>query len=195
MRVTYADVLRPAAKRNALAYDLVVVVAGSVFIALTAQMSFRLPWTIIPITGQTLGVLLVGALLGSKRGLAAVTAYLLEGASGLPVFAAGGCGTAYLLGPTGGYLAAFLPAAWLVGLLAQRGWDRSMVKAIAAMLLGNLVIYVGGVAWLSVLVGVKEALLAGVGPFVIGDAIKIVMAAFMLPAGWKVLRRLGVADS
>jgi len=195
MQLTYADVLRPASKRYALAYDLAVAAAGSVVIALSAQVSFRVPWTIVPITGQTFGVLLVAALLGSRRALAAVTMYLLQGVSGLPVFAAGGCGLGYLLGPTGGYLAAFLPAAWLVGLLAQRGWDRSPAKTIAAMLLGNLVIYVGGAAWLSLLVGPKAAVLTGVAPFVIGDVIKIALAALALPTGWKLLRQLGAADA
>jgi len=195
MQATYSDVLRPVRGRGAAAYDLGVVFAGSAIIALSAQVSFRLPWSMVPITGQTLGVLLTGALLGSKLGLAAVAMYLLEGAFGLPVFAGAASGTAYMLGPTGGYLAAFLPAAWLVGLLAQRGWDRSALTAVAAMLLGNAMIYAGGMAWLSLLIGPKAAVLTGLVPFVIGDVVKIVLAALTLPVGWKLLRKFAESES
>jgi biotin transport system substrate-specific component len=107
-----------------LLYDAVLVVTGSVFIALLAQVAIPLPFSPVPITGQTFAVLLVGVLLGSRRGGLGVLLYLLEGAAGLPFFAGGTAGLARLAGPTGGYLVGFVVAAIVVGLLAERGWDR-----------------------------------------------------------------------
>ncbi len=136
-----------------------------------------------------MAVLLVGALLGRRRGSLAVLVYIAEGMAGLPVFAPGGAvGPARLLGPTGGYLVGFVAAAYLVGLLAERGWDRRVSTTAAAMALGNLVIYTVGVLWLTVFVGsLSAALAAGVLPFIPGDLVKIAAAALLLPAGWKVL--------
>jgi len=190
MELTYADFFRPRVRRSAAVYDAAAIVGGSVFIALAAQVAFYLPGTPVPVTGQTLAVLLAGVLLGGRRGAAAVALYLVEGAAGLPVFAGWGFGLARFASPTGGYLLAFLPAAWLVGKLAQRGWDRGTVKAIAAMLIGNAVIHIGGAAWLACLFGWAKALAVGVGPFVIGDLLKVLIAAGLLPLGWKLLARL-----
>jgi biotin transport system substrate-specific component len=129
--------------------DLSLVLAGSLFVALLAQVAIPLPFTPVPITGQTLGVLLVGAALGSQLGFMALLAYLLEGAMGLPVFAGGTGGLAKILGPTGGFLLAFPLAAGLVGLLVERlGLDRSFLGTLLAMLLGNALIYLLGLPWL-----------------------------------------------
>jgi len=193
MHLTYADVFRPTAKKSALAYDAMLVLAGSVLLALGAQVAFYLPGTPVPITGQTLAVLLAGALFGPVRGPAAVVTYLLQGAAGLPVFAAGNAGVAYIIGPTGGYLLAFVPAAWVVGLLSRRGWDRRALSLAPAMLLGSLVIYAGGMLWLTCYVGTAHALAMGVGPFIIGDLLKIAASALLLPVGWKILRQIGPA--
>lgn len=190
MYFTYVDAFRPQAGRSAAVYDLAMIAAGSLVIALTAQVAFYLPGTPIPITGQTLGVLLVGMLLGPGRGAAAVAAYLGQGALGLPVFAGWGSGLVHLAGPAGGYLLAFLPAAWLTGLLARMGWDRKLLTAVAAMLLGNVIIYIGGATWLALWVGPAQAVAMGVAPFVIGDFVKIVLAAGLLPGGWKLLDKL-----
>ncbi len=120
------------------------VVGMSLLIAAGAQLEVRFPFTPVPLTGQTFGVLLAGLLLGSRAGAAAVALYLLEGTLGLPFFAGGAGGAAMLAGPTGGYLLGFLPAAWLAGRLAERGWDRTPLLAAAAMLLGSAVLFACG---------------------------------------------------
>jgi len=181
---------RPATAGLALAYDAAAVLAGSVFIALSAQLAVPLPLTPVPITGQTFAVLLAGALLGPARGLAAVALYLLEGVGGLPVFAGGGFGAGHLLGPTGGYLVGFLPAAWLTGFLAQRGWDRRFVTTVAAMSLGTAALFVPGVLYLAAFVGFSRAVYAGLLPFLPGAVVKILLAACLLPSAWRLLRRL-----
>jgi biotin transporter BioY len=185
---TYADILRPSTKQKALAYDTALIVGGSLFIALCAQFTIRIGP--VPITGQTLAVLLTGMLLGSRRGSLSVLAYLAEGIAGLPVFAPGGpMGIARLLGPTGGYLAGFVAAAYVTGLLAERGWDRKMATTLSAMLLGNTALYVLGLPWLCLFVGLENALSSGLYPFIIGDLLKAVLAMTLLPAGWKLLNK------
>jgi biotin transport system substrate-specific component len=186
--MVYADILRPTVRRSAWLYDAALVLAGSLLIALSAQVAIFLPFSPVPVTGQTLAVLLVGALLGSRRGSLAVLTYVLQGLAGLPVFAGGAFGLARLLGPTGGYLVGFVAAAFLVGLLAERGWDRRVSTTAAAMTLGNLVIYATGALWLAAFVGgLDQALAMGVAPFIPGDLLKIGAAALLLPAGWKLL--------
>jgi biotin transport system substrate-specific component len=156
-------------------------------VALTAQI--EIPLRPVPITLQTLGVLLAGAMLGSRRGAAALILYLAEGAVGLPVFAGGASGVAYVLGPTGGYLVGFVVAAGVVGWLAERGWDRRPAWTALAMVLGNLLIYAFGVSWLAVLLGgLRSALVQGALVFVVGDLIKIAVATLVLPGGWALAR-------
>ncbi|RPH94299.1 biotin transporter BioY [candidate division KSB1 bacterium] len=167
-------------------YQVVAVLTGSLLIALSAQISFRLPFSPVPITGQTFGVLLIAALLGRIRGTAAVMTYLGEGICGLPVFAGGACGAFHLLGPTGGFLVSFIPAAFLVGFLAELGWDRSYIFSGLAMLIGSLVVLTMGATWLSLFVGWNNAWQMGFFPFIIGDVVKISAAIFVLPS----LRRL-----
>ena len=165
--------------------------SGSAIVALSAQFAFWLPFTSVPITGQTFAVLLVGAALGSRRGALAMALYLAEGAMGLPVFAHGGLvGFAHLVGPTGGYLWSYPLAAWVVGRLAESGWDRRPVTAGLAMLLGNAVIYLVGLPWLALFfVGWDQVLMAGLLPYVPGDLVKIVLAAMSLPTAWAVIGR------
>ena len=192
--MVYADLLRPTMRRSALLYDAALVLGASLVIALSAQVAIQLPFSPVPITGQTMAVLLVGALLGSRRGALAVLAYIAQGLAGLPVFAGGAAGLARLFGPTGGYLVGFVAAAFLVGWLAERGWDRRFGTTLAAMTLGNLVIYGVGALWLAVFVGgLSRAWSLGVVPFLPGDAIKIVLAAVLLPGGWKLLGMRGQA--
>src|ERR671910_1051854 len=143
---TLVDVVLP--RSRSWLFDAALIVVFSAFVALTAQV--EIPLRPVPITLQTLGVLLTGALLGSSRGVLALLLYLAEGAVGLPVFAGGAAGLAYMLGPTGGYLVGFVLAAGLVGWLAERGWGRRLVWTALAMAIGNLVIYALGVAWLAV---------------------------------------------
>lgn len=172
------------------ARGLALVIAFSLLTALAAQVAIPLPWTPVPVTGQTFAVLLTGALLGSRLGALAMIAYLIEGASGLPFFAAGGSGLQRLLfSPTSGYLLSYPAAAFIVGLLAERGWDRRFWTAAAAMAVGSIVILLSGWAWLVSFVGPRGAWAAGVAPFLIGDVIKIALAAAVLPSGWALLKR------
>ena len=174
--------------RRSLVVDTSLILLGSLFVAAMAQLSIPLPFTPVPITGQTFAVLLVGMVFGSRRGALALAAYLAEGAAGLPVFAEAKSGVATLLGPTGGYLVGFIATAWLVGFLAERGFDHNFFKTLAAMVAGNAVIYILGAAWLMRFVGGLQATLAaGVYPFLIGDAIKAILAALMLPGAWKLV--------
>lgn len=190
--MVYADLIRPQTRVRSLMYDILLVTAGSLVVAVSALIQVRLPFTPIPITAQTLAVLLVGVLLGSRRGGLALLAYLGQGLAGLPVFAGGGFGLAHLLGPTGGYLIGFAAAAFLVGWLAERGWDRRPLAALGAMTLGNLVIYAIGAGWLAWMVGPNQALALGVAPFVLGDLLKIGLGTALLPLGWRSLSRLGL---
>jgi biotin transport system substrate-specific component len=167
-----------------------LVVAFSLVTALAAQVVIPLPFTPVPLTGQTFAVLLTGALLGSRLGALAMLAYLAEGAAGLPFFRAGAGGVGHLLGPTAGYLLAFPAAAYVAGLLAERGWDRRFLTAAAAMALGSVVVLAGGWAWLAFALGsAARAFELGVAPFLVGDVVKIALAAALLPAGWALLGR------
>ncbi len=193
--MTFVDVLRPEIARNrvGLLYDAVVVAAGSVLIALFARVAIPLPFSPVPITGQTFAVLFIGALLGSRKGGMAVILYLLEGIAGLPFFAGGSGGLTRLAGPTGGYLIGFVVAAFAVGLLAERGWDRRPGSTALAMLIGNAIIYAFGLPWLGRFVGWGNVLSLGLLPFIPGDLFKLALAAITLPMGWKFLGRLGKA--
>ncbi len=175
-----------------LGRDVALMVVFSVLTALGARIAVPLPFTPVPLTGQTIAVLLTGALLGGWRGLGAMLLYLAEGLAGLPVFAATGShmgGVAALLGPTGGYLAAFPLAALAVGLLAERGWDRSPLRALAMMGVGSGVIFALGAGRLAFFVGPGVALVKGVLPFLPGDALKAAVAAALLPRGWRLIGR------
>jgi biotin transport system substrate-specific component len=168
-----------------------LVVGFSLLTALCAQVVIPLPFTPTPITGQTFAVLLTGALLGSRLGAAAIALYLFEGAVGLPFFKGGASGAHYLfLSPTAGYLFAFPLAAYVTGYLAERGWDRRVLTAAAAMAVGSFVILAGGWAWLALMIGTAtEAFRLGVAPFLVGDAVKIALASAVLPLGWALVRR------
>ena len=186
--VTYADVLRPSGKAYAAFYDAALILGGSILVGLSAQAAILLPFSPVPITGQTFAVLLMGALLGARRASLCMLIYIAEGAAGLPVFALGQGGLAVLLGPRGGYIIGFITAAYITGLLAEKGWDRRIGPTLAAMAFGNMAIYAFGLAWLCCLMGVSRTLLAvGFYPFVIGDLLKIALAAILLPSGWKLL--------
>jgi biotin transport system substrate-specific component len=168
---------------------LTLIVLGALFVAALAQVEIPLPFTPVPITGQTFGVLLVGAALGSKRGAASLASYLVMGLVGLPFFAGGAHGLQIVIGATGGYLIGFIVAAYVIGLLAERGLERSVRTSVLPFLVGTVIIYACGVTWLAVVLGsFSKAIAAGLLPFVIGDAIKLVAAAIALPAAWKVVR-------
>lgn len=176
---------------STLLWRVTLVVGGSLLVALAAQVAVPLPFSPVPVTGQTYAVLVVGAALGARLGAVALVLYVLEGVVGLPVFAPGGAvGLARLTGPTGGYLVGFVVAAALVGALAQFGWDRSITTSILAMLGGEIVIYVFGLPWLAAFVPIERVLVAGLLPFIPGDLVKLVLAALTPPAAWGILALL-----
>ena len=167
--------------------EIVLVIAGSILIALAAQWYLPLPFSPVPITRQTFAVLFLAALYGNNRGGLTVLTYLILGMVGRPVFADGTFGIATIVGPTGGYLVGFLPAAYIVGFLSKRRWDRQAWSTAISMIIGNIIIYLAGTAWLSQFVGWENVLQMGVIPFLIGDGAKIALATVMLPSGWKLL--------
>jgi biotin transport system substrate-specific component len=178
--------------RSTLVTDVLLVLAGTGFVALAAQVSFELPFTPVPISGQTFAVVLVGASLGALLGLASLGLYLFVGALGAPVYAEGEGGWAILTGPTGGYIVGFCCAAALVGWMAQRRWDRRFNSSVTAMLSGNVVIYLFGLPWLAreIGTGFEGTLEAGLYPFVVGDLLKLYLAGALLPSAWKLVERL-----
>ena len=169
------------------ARELTLVIGGSLAIAAAAQVRIPLPFTPVPVTGQTFAVLLIGALFGAKRGTATVMTYLTLGIMGLPVFAAAPPGPAALMSPTAGYLAGFVAAAWVMGTLSERGWDRRPWSTALAMTIASAVIFACGVLWLGRFVGWGHVLQQGFLPFIPGDLVNIALATAMLPAGWKLI--------
>jgi biotin transport system substrate-specific component len=186
--ITLADVAMP---RVGLVRNALLVLGASVVTALAAQIAIPVPWSPVPLTGQTFAVLLSGAVLGARRAFLAQALYLAEGATGLPVFAGGAAGLAIFAGPTGGYLAAFPFAAALTGALAERGWDRRFVTMMAAMLLGSAVIFALGLIQLSRFVQPGQLLAAGLLPFVPGDLVKSALASLAFPLAWRLAHERG----
>jgi biotin transport system substrate-specific component len=170
--------------------NIALVIAGCVIIALAAQIAVPIPFTPVPLTLSPLTVLIVGIVLGSRRGAAAAILYLLEGLSGLPVGAQGHGGPLWLIGPTAGYLYAYPFAAFIAGWFSERGWGNSIPRAFAAMLVALAVIYAGGWSWLAILTGPRAALTIGVMPFVIADLVKIAIGAALLPYAQRLFTRL-----
>ena len=183
---------RPARRGAGIAVDVALVVGGGLFIALLAQISAKLSFTPVPSTGQTLAVRPVGTAFGWVRAFATVALYLVEIAVGLPFAAEAKSGVEVLTlsTPSAGYLWGFLVAGTVMGKLANRGWDRRLPTSILVMLIGSLLIYGFGVPWLaaSLDVSLGEALSLGMYPFLIGDAIKLLIAAGLLPAAWALVR-------
>lgn len=191
-RGTLAAALWPAAGEGAegrrALRSLLLAIGGSLFVAAVAQV--QIPLKPVPVTGQTFGVLVVGMVFGMRLGAATLMLYIAEGIVGLPVFAGFSAGPAVMAGPTGGYIIGFVLAAGLVGYLAECGWDRNVWLTALAMLLGNIAIYLPGLLWLGTVVGWDKPILEwGATPFLIGDALKLALAAALLPAAWKLLRR------
>jgi len=166
--------------QRSLAERVAVLLVANLLLVACAQVRIPLPFTPVPITGQTFGVLLLGALLGRRYGTAIVMAYVLEGIVGLPVFAGWSGGLAKLFGPTGGYIVGFVPAAFAAGWLMELGWGRSFAKALAALLIANAIIYAFGLPWLAFFVGIDKALAMGLFPFVLGDLLKATAAASII---------------
>ena len=192
--LTIADFLVPirlGERLNTRVRDIALVVAGALLIYLTARIAFPVPGSPVPITGQTFGVLLVGGALGFRRALIAVSLYVLLGVVGLPFFAEGKGGVSVIWGATGGYLIGFVVAGAVVGRLAELGWDRRLGGALGAMLVGSVVIYAIGLPWLKAVTGwtVEETIAKGLTPFLLGDTLKLVLAAVLFPTAWWVVGR------
>ena len=179
------------APRVDLLTDAAFVLAGTALVAGAAQISVSLPFTPVPITGQTFAVLLVGATLGTVRGTSSLLLYLLIGIAGAPIYAHRDHGWAVVTSASGGYLVGFVLAAALVGFLAERRWDRSLSSALGLMLTGNVVIYLVALPWLAIVLNtnLEKTLEYGLYPFIPGDTFKLYLAAAALPAAWRVVRR------
>lgn len=186
---TLYETLSKQSGSEGLMRDIAVVVVGSLVLALSAKIT--IPFYPVPLSMQTLAAIGLGLALGPVRGGAAVLAYLAEGAVGLPVFAGTpekGIGLAYMMGPTGGFLAGFFVQAIIAGLLARRGWGLHPVSAMAAGLIAGVAIYPTGLVWLGMVIGFDKPLLAlGLFPFILGDIVKALLAALAFPLAWKLL--------
>ena len=188
--------------RSGLLADIALIVLGAGLVSVAAQISISLPFTPVPITGQTFAVCLVGASLGAVRGTASLSLYVLAGIAGAPIYADGDHGWAQITGATGGYLLGFVLAAAVTGWLAEdRHWDRKFSSSIAAMLTGNVIIYLFGLPWLAAVLGeggswlsLEDTLEFGLYPFVPGDIFKLYLAAALLPAAWKVVEHVSPRD-
>jgi biotin transport system substrate-specific component len=190
--LTIADFLLPirlGERMGSRLRHIALIALGTALIVASTKVT--IPLLPVPITGQTFGVLLVSGALGFRRGLLSIGLYVLIGAIGLPVFAEGKAGTSVLLGGTGGYIVGFLVAGSLVGRLAELGWDRRIVGALGAMAIGNVVIYLVGVPWYMAVahLDLAQGISKGVLPFVLGDLIKLVLAAAAFPVAWWVVGR------
>lgn len=166
--------------------DITLAVSFAVLTALAAKLKVEIGP--VPITMQTLTVILSGAFLGSKRGALSQIIYLFLGLAGFPWFSRGG-GLGYVLSPSFGYIIGFVFAAYLVGWLCERGWDRNLKTAILAMLFGNVVLYIPGIFWLARFIGFEKVLAVGFYPFILGDFLKIILAGSILPFGWKIIKK------
>ncbi len=184
-QLTIYEAIRP----NSRWLEIPLLVGFNLALVFCSYLAFDLPFSPVPITGQTFGVLVIGMTLGRVRGTAVVLAYLFEGAMGLPVFAGGLAGLPYLFGPTGGYLIGFVAAAYVMGFLAERGCHRTLWRVLPAMLIGEILIYSFGLVWLRHFVPSGALLAAGLLPFIPGAIVKIAAASAALPAAWRLTGR------
>jgi biotin transport system substrate-specific component len=171
-----------------IARGLALALAGSLLLAASAKV--QVPFYPVPMTLQTLVVLLLGAALGARLAAASVAVYLIEGLAGLPVFAGAIAGPVYMAGPTGGFLAGFLAAAALVGFAADRRWDRSWIRLLASLSLGHAVVFAFGFLWLAQLIGAEKAFAVGVAPFAVATIVKTLLAVALIGAGRGAIERL-----
>jgi biotin transport system substrate-specific component len=183
--------LRQVVVRKGLVADALLVAGGALLVAAAAQIRIPLPFTPVPITGQTFAVLLVGASLGSTRGGMSLLLYLALGAAGLPFYSGATGGWEIVRGATGGYLMGFVAAAVVTGALAERGWDRRFRSALGAMLTGNVIVYLAGLPWLAAVTGggLEKSLELGLLPFIPGDVLKLYLASAVLPLAWRLVGR------
>lgn len=170
----------------------ILVASGAITLTIFSQLSIKLAFTPVPVTGQTLAVIVIGAVLGSRRGALAIIAYLSAGIAGLPVFATWGSGPAYLLGPTGGYLIGFVASAYISGLFVERNLCSNLLTAFPLMLLANSVVFLSGILWLTFYIGSDRVLEAGLYPFITGGLIKVAIASVLIRLGMPGIKKLGI---
>ena len=178
-------IYKDSTESKALLKELALVGGGVAMLGLLAQVV--IPLVPVPITGQTLGVLVLGASYGSRRALITMIAYLLLGAAGLPLFAEAGSGTAVLFGATGGYLIGMTAAAWLMGFFSEKKQDRKLTRVLAIFALGHTVIFACGLAWLAQLMSWEQAIAVGFTPFIPGMIIKTLIASGVMPTAWRIV--------
>ena len=176
-------------KPDSIFKEVPLLIGFNLVLVLCSYISINLSFSPVPITGQTFGVLLIAMALGKTRSVAVVTAYLLEGLAGLPVFAGGAAGFGVLIGPTGGYLLGFLAAAYIVGTLADKGWDKNFLKSTVAMTIGTAVIFIFGLSWLVRFMPLEALFATGFYPFIPGAMLKLAVAGLILPSLWSFLGR------
>jgi biotin transport system substrate-specific component len=179
-------VIKPIANSRVLT-EILLVTSGVLLLVGLTQV--EIPLKPVPITGQSLAVLFIGATFGSKRGLATTTAYIAIGLAGLPVFAAGASGLATLSGVTGGYIVGFLVAAFLMGKMSEMGLTRTLKNALIQCTVGHAVIFTAGVLWLSYFTGMKQAITSGLIPFIPGAVVKTILAAAIISFLWKIFKK------
>ncbi len=187
---TIADIVWPSRPQARVFRVAALMLVGMCLLTLSAKI--QIPFWPVPMTMQTLVVLVIGMAYGWRLGAATVLAYLVAGAAGLPVFAgtpARGIGIAYMMGPTGGFLLGFLISAAAVGFLGERGWDRSVLRTAVAMVLGQAIITLAGVAWLAVLFNLPKAIEVGFKPFLAASLLKVALGIVLMPTIWKLLDR------
>jgi biotin transport system substrate-specific component len=190
--ITIADFLVPiriGERISSRARHIALIMLGTLLVVAATQVI--IPTSPVPFTGQTFAVLLVGGALGFRRAALSLSLYLALGVIGLPVFSNGGHGVDYLLRATGGYVVGFILAAAVVGRLAELGWDRHIMGAIGAMVVGNVLVYAIGAPWLATVTHrtLADAIAVGVTPFLVWDAVKILVAAGIFPAAWWLVGR------
>ncbi len=182
-----ASLFETVAPKGGLLTAVAVVLLGSALMTLSAKV--QVPFWPVPMTMQSMVAILIGMACGSRLAAVTILAYLAQGLAGLPVFAGAGAGPAYMAGPTGGYLVGFVLAAALTGWLAERGWDRTPLKALAALAIGHAMVFVPGVAWMAVLFGGEKAIALGLAPFWAATLLKTALGAAILQVAWKVVAR------
>lgn len=196
-RPVLADLIaRPSARARALAVDAALVLTGALVVALLARVAFWIGP--IPITGQTLGVVVVGAALGSRRGAAALTTYMLAGLAGAPVFAGALAGPAYVLLPSFGFVVGFIPAAFVAGWFAERAWDRTPWLAFIGFVAASIIPFIVGLPYMALILALAGEVIVtpaliwenGVADFIVPGLVKAALAAILIPAAWAAVRRI-----
>jgi len=188
--MNYSNIFIPHKSLSKRVVNTLIILGTSWIIAISAQITFHLPFSPVPITGQTLVVLLAGLILGKNLGTSSVFLYLIQGAAGLPVFAGGKSGVLTLFGPTGGYLIGFLAAVYIVGMLSELQFTRSILQAASVLIIGNLIIYVFGLVWLARFVGETQVLQLGLYPFLAGDLVKVILGILLSSGSSALMSRI-----